>query len=598
MGAQRLRGIFVAVLTVGLLGGSLSHASPAAAAAGELDRSFAGVGFRVDSFFADQRTGLARMAGGAQAVAVDPAGRLIAITGGPRRGTVTIARYLPNGELDASFGSGGAAIVQLFPAIEDPNDPNDRNPFVADAYLQADGKLVIAGGREGGLGAGGSFIARIGLGSATLDPSFGVGGMVAVPGETVVGGLTEDSSGKPVVAGRFYPGYRAFVGRFTAAGAPDPSFGQGGQVVTFLPGVKGTSAGGFAPVVAVGDEIVAASAQAEASGGFAARYQHNGKLDPGFGDKGIARFLPDARMFVSSIALQPLPEGKLLVLGDRAGPLFLTRLDEDGKVDRGFGFGGTITATPKAATDNKSQGFSPGGLVVEPSGRIVVAGTINGSSGGCYRVAARRDRPTPGCFQGSSDHLAVARYLPSGAADCSFGHGGISRHDFASGLQRIGVAGAFIDPAGRLLLGGSEGTEGQQGFLAAAIQLGPPPRHRLRSSVGPTRVRGANWIDPSFAALRQGQLRLAVRIRDPLTRRCSPSDLAAKLVTLWSKPEVIARARKMVGMSGKGSLGFGLTEEAGKLLGQRKSMRLRLVLTLRHGGGERQPILRREILLR
>lgn len=597
MGAQRVRLVAAAILTIGLLAGGLLRVTPAVGAAGDLAPDFAGVGFRVDSFFADQRSGLARMGGGAEAAAVDAAGRMVAITGGPRRGTVTVARYLPDGQLDPSFGSGGAAVVQLFPVTENPNDPDDRNPYVSDAFIQADGMLVIAGGKEGRFGAGNSFLARIDLGSAALDPSFGTGGIVGLPGGTFAEGLTEDSSGRPVIAGYAQPGDIAFVARFTAAGAPDPSFGEGGLKRTFLRGVKG-SAGGFGTVTAVGEEIVAASGLTEAAGGYVVRYLPDGQLDSGFGREGIARFFPDAPLFARTTALQQLPDGKLLVLADLSGPLFLTRLDRDGQVDRSFGFEGTVTATPKAAGDRNSEGFSPGGLAVEASGRIVVAGTLNGHNGGCYRPTARPPLPTPGCFPGTSDRLGIARYLPSGAADCSFGHRGVVLDKFAEGLERIGVANAFIDPPGRLLLAGAEGTEAQQGFLAAGIQLGPAPSRRLAAGVGLTAVTGSSWADPSLAELRRDRLRLLLRIRDPLANRCSPSDLAAKLVTPSSKPTVIARARDLVGEAGKGSLRFVFTEEGPALLHQRKGIRLRLVVTLRHGGGERQPVLRRKVLLR
>lgn len=595
MGAQRLGRISAAILTIGLLVGTFMRVTLAMGAAGNLAPDFAGVGFRVDSFFAEQRTGLARMGGGAEVAAVDSAGRLVAITGGPRKGDVTVARYLPNGQLDPSFGAGGAAVVQLFAATENPNDPDDHNPYLTGAYIQADGALVIAGGKEGRFGVGKSFLARIDLTPAALDTSFGAGGIVGVPGETVAEGLTEDSGGRPVVVGYSQPGDVAFIARFTTAGAPDPSFGEGGLEHTFLPGVKG-SAGGFETVITVGDEIIAASGLTEAAGGFAARYQPDGQLDPGFGREGVARFLRNAPLFARTDALQQLPDGRLLVLGDLGGPLFLTRLDRDGRVDRSFGSEGTVTATPKAASDRNSEGFSPGGLAVEGSGRIVVAGTANGRNGGCYRPMSRP--PQPGCFPGTSDHLAVVRYLPSGAADCSFGHRGVAHYKFAEGLERIGVANSFIDPPGRLVLAGSEEAEAGQGFLAAGIELGPAPSRRLPTRAGPVEVTGAGWADRSLAKLRRDQLRLLLRISDPLTRRCSPADLAAKLVTPTEKPTVIARARDLVGAAGKGSLRFVLTEEAAALLRGRKGIRLRLVVTLRHSGGERRPVLRRKVLLR
>src|SRR5688500_3104317 len=75
------------------------------------------------------------------ALATQADGKVV-VVGGRRFGSgpgfrynVSLARYLANGELDTSFGSGGLVIDTRFTEINAPKD----------IAIQADGKILIAG---------------------------------------------------------------------------------------------------------------------------------------------------------------------------------------------------------------------------------------------------------------------------------------------------------------------------------------------------------------------------------------------------------------------------------------------------------------------
>ena len=141
----------------------------------------------------------------------------IAAAGGTPSNGFAVARYLADGRLDRRFGEDGTALTL----------------FGADDYSSAR--------------------------AVALQPD----------GKTVVAGLSGPSGNRK---NRF-----ALV-RYTIGGIPDPSFGNGGRVLTAVP--RGGEAGLFALALQPDGKIVAAGASGE---DFAvARYLPDGSLDPGF----------------------------------------------------------------------------------------------------------------------------------------------------------------------------------------------------------------------------------------------------------------------------------------------------------------------------
>jgi uncharacterized delta-60 repeat protein len=222
------------------------------------------------------------------------------------QGDVALARYNPDGSLDATFGTAGK-IVNDFGHSEN----------AAALAVQPDGKILVAGG---------SALARYNA-NGTLDTSFGArGGFTDFP-HAHLSSVAVQSDGKIVVAGGLLlsgdPSFLEdfFVARFHSNGLADTSFGNNGEVRTSFAAAGQDSASDLA-IQADGKIVVAGSAGGPYLGcdegypgapDFAlARYNTNGSLDTSFGTDGkvITNFVDDS---VSKLAIQT--DGKILAAG-------------------------------------------------------------------------------------------------------------------------------------------------------------------------------------------------------------------------------------------------------------------------------------------
>jgi uncharacterized delta-60 repeat protein len=131
----------------------------------------------------------------AVAVAVQPDGKIVAA--GLRRpfvggaADVAIARYAPDGSLDATFGSGGKVTTAL---------PGGSDGLAADIAVQPDGKLVVVGMAQAAGSAADFLVARYDS-AGNLDQSFGVGGIVITGAGDFATDVALDDEGRIVVAG-------------------------------------------------------------------------------------------------------------------------------------------------------------------------------------------------------------------------------------------------------------------------------------------------------------------------------------------------------------------------------------------------------------
>lgn len=187
-----------------------------------------------------------------------------------------VARYNPDGTLDASFGTGGQAVTDL--------GGNDR----AFALAVQDGKLVAGGLSFSFTGTNGDFgLVRYNA-DGTLDPTFGTGGQVT----TDFAGFTDWAfalavqGGKLVAAGRAgFEGNDDFaLVRYNPDGSLDGSFGSGGKVTTDFRGL-----GSFEEaraLVVQGNRLVAAGNVGPFVDFGLARYRADGALDRSFGSGG------------------------------------------------------------------------------------------------------------------------------------------------------------------------------------------------------------------------------------------------------------------------------------------------------------------------
>lgn len=422
---------------------------------GSLDASF-GNGGKVITDFIQQDW--------ISSIALRADGKLVAL--GRFSGTfpsfsVSIARYNPNGSLDASFGAAGKLqtsieinVEMLAVALQPDgkmiaggtgfmlvryNPDGSRDPdfhsrgktstdFIGkndEAYavaLQSDGKIVAAGTSINSDGDPVFALARYNPDS-TLDTSFGVGGKVIDDAGLYAFALLIQPDGKIIAGGRSSEGVFALV-RFNADGSLDKTFGKRGKVVTDMLGQDDLRALLLQPdgrIVAVGAGHIGLFGVARF---VIARYHSDGSLDSSFGQAGKA-IAPEASRDDLALAAALQPDGKIVVAGstqarrevtDTIKQFVVARFNVDGTPDNSFGDRGRLS---KAITPYGSEARA---LAIRRDGKIVAAGY--GESN------------TPFLHE----DFALIRCTSDGHLDDGFGAGGVvttdfkNRYDIISGI--------------------------------------------------------------------------------------------------------------------------------------------------------------------
>lgn len=370
------------------------------------------------------------------------------------------------GNLDPTFGSAGTVRTDFSGNI-------DRANAVA---IQPDGKIVAAGSSFSSAKTVEDFIVARYNANGSLDKRFGSNGKITTDffrNVDQINALIIQPDGKIVVAGVAQLGGnggtpRVFaLARYTSEGRPDSSFGNGGSLTTSF---GGTFAAASAIMLQPDGKIVVAGTadfnpRVPNSGlDFAlARYNANGSLDASFGDAGKVVFDFFGSFDQANAALLQ-PDGKIIVVGSTSYDSFntdigfaLTRFNPDGSTDFGFGNGG------KQITSFFDLGAKANGIVLQPDGRFVVAGTASDTA----------TRPVATDF-------ALARYNPDGSLDSSFGIGGESSVPFADSATEQANA-LVLMPDGKIIVAG-----------AAFKTFATPPDFALR------RYNSDGSIDTSF----------------------------------------------------------------------------------------------------
>jgi uncharacterized delta-60 repeat protein len=253
---------------------------------GTLDTTF-GAGGRVLTTFAQNSIDRAN------AVVIQADGKIVA-AGSTRSGPTSefaVARYLPNGSLDASFDGDGLVVTPISTGV------------VFDLAVQPDGKLIAAGWSN----PGGFDIAMARYNpDGSLDSSFDGDGMVVAssfrPASTYAPQVLVQRDGKILTGG-------AGLARFNPDGSVDRSFGEGGRALTDV--------GLVTPLLQPDGKIIAAGSTFGADGGSSdftvVRLSAAGRIDSTFGRGG--RVVTNFRPQDDATDAELLANGKLVVSG-------------------------------------------------------------------------------------------------------------------------------------------------------------------------------------------------------------------------------------------------------------------------------------------
>jgi uncharacterized delta-60 repeat protein len=373
------------------VGGALGNDSPDFAIAryrrdGALDPTFGTGGLVTTPWPAAQG------ASGAQGVAVGSGNRIVVIgTAGLGQGQdigVAVARYLPSGAPDTTFGNGGKVISAVSPVGDGGGNA---------VAIQPDGKIVVVGGANDQAGEA-DFLAVRYLPDGNPDTSFGNNGVVLIPipgGDSSAGAVALQANGAIVIAGTAIGpgsgGQEFGIARLTRTGALDTTFGSGGVVLAqFQPG---QTKGGAQSVAVARDGRIMVAGLGQTPDGRGAfglmRLAADGSLDPTFGTGGKVLTEFDGESIATRVV--SLGSGGLVAVGSAGLPsrIALAGYRSDGSLDPAFGtHGRTVTAIGPASAGTSA--------VVQSSGNVVVG------------TSAAADFSTGG--------FALARYL--GSAGC------------------------------------------------------------------------------------------------------------------------------------------------------------------------------------
>jgi len=394
----------IVLLPIGVASITARAAVPAALHAGDLDPTFGTAGTVTTDFGSfDEARATAIQGDGKIVAAGDTGGR------GDNPADFALARYNPDGSLDASFGTGGKVTTD-FAGGQD----------IANAVaVQPDGK-IIAAGSVNVINAGDFALARYNA-DGSLDSSFGTGGTVTTDfarGQAAAKAVRVGPDGKIVAVGNTAGAGHVAVARYNTDGSLDSSFGAGGTVTTTV----GVHNDALAMAIQPDDKIIAAGVVV--GGGdpgperfLLIRYDADGSLDPSFGTGGEVTTQVGTSDISTAVGVAIQHDGKIIAVGQAVGatePFLgtgLARYNPDGSLDASFGTGGTVTAT---------LGEEPAAMAVQTDGKIVTAG-----------------RPLDGDF-------AVSRFLGETAAPVTVQAGG--PYTGPEGAQ-VNLSGTVSDPA-------------------------------------------------------------------------------------------------------------------------------------------------------
>jgi uncharacterized delta-60 repeat protein len=406
----------------------------------------------------------------ARGVAVQPDGKIV-VAGPTNVDSITqvggdqqfgLARYNPDGTLDAGFGAGGidgnGAVSTNFDLEPNGGGTTDSPAAVA---LQSDGKIVVVGKTDPvGPDPGDFAIARYEA-DGDLDPTFDTDGLVT----TDLGGAQGDLATSVAIVGTpGSPGFRIVVAGtkqlssfdsdfavevYEEDGDPDPTFNGTGTATTDFGALDQANA---VATQADGSIVAVGVRQDFSNSDFAlARYQSDGDPDLTFDTDGkLTTDIAGHGDVAYGVAIRELGAGEVRIIASgQAGGSdgALAAYKTDGSPDGGFAGDGELTIDLSSSFDALR------GVANQPDGKVVASGTVE------------------------SPDFGLARLTPEGALDPGFGGDGLVSTSFPNpSLEQRSAFGMALQPDGKVVaVGGGFSPFNGSDFLVARYGTNPPP---------------------------------------------------------------------------------------------------------------------------
>ena len=358
------------------------------------------------------------------AVTVQPDGKIVGAgwLGDGSYATIVVQRFLSDGTPDPGFGIGGVVYTNAVDGLH----------YAYAVGVQATGNIVVAG-LAYDLGSDGNVILLRYLSDGTPDATFGTGGLIS----TDLGGGTGFQSANAM---RIMPDDRIVVvgeesangvvcARFTADGAPDPTFGTNGVALTGVPFSTGLCLDLYddGSVIAGGYHVTASSDW------MLARFDPTGILDPGFGTGGVMELSigNGDTEFLRGVSV--MVDGRIAACGSQSfngldDEPIIALFSSDGTLDQGFGAGGIVVLPFAAPLYGQAR------AIATPEGKVLVAG---------YRAQ-------PGNL--TNNDFFLYRLLDDGTFDPAFASGGQVYTDVSGSFDRAQAM--ALAPDGDIVLAG------------------------------------------------------------------------------------------------------------------------------------------------
>lgn len=354
----------------------------------------------------------------AKSVVVQPDGKIIA--GGyafmSTPDDAVLVRYNPDGTLDASFGSGGIA-------IENWSGGSDYDA-IEDIELLPDNK-IIACGKSGHYAAAGRYNS-----DGSLDTTFGTNGISSGPGD-ILNSIEQLEDGHILTSGR--SGLHALIMRINSDGTLDSTFDEDGILLLD----QGSSTDDANSIRAMGNDIFVAGQLGDVDNidwrfDMVVTKFTGDSLDFTFNHSGfvVVDFLQNADDYVHDTIVNP--DGSLLAIGDSQGEgsksdIVVAKFSPSGVLDQDFGSHGEFHFD----LGEYEHAYSAVSL---SDGKILIAGYVFDSS------------------PANRDFLLVCMNA-EGSLDQSFGVNGHVRTDFSQ--LSDAVYAIQLQPDGKIILGGA-----------------------------------------------------------------------------------------------------------------------------------------------